>query len=79
MARLLAGMGADVRVADPHVESAPPAGTTLVEVTAEEVAAADLVVVLTDHDGFPYDLVESQAVRVLDCRRVPQLPSAERL
>jgi UDP-N-acetyl-D-glucosamine dehydrogenase len=79
VARLLAGMGADVRVADPHVESAPPAGTTLVEVTAEEVAAADLVVVLTDHDGFPYDLVESQAVRVLDCRRVPQLPSAERL
>ncbi len=79
VARLLAGMGADVRVADPHVESGAPAGTTLVDVTAEEVAAADLVVVLTDHDAFPYDLVESRAARVLDCRRVPQLPSAERL
>jgi UDP-N-acetyl-D-glucosamine dehydrogenase len=79
VAALLAGMGAEVRVADPYVESAPPAGTTLVEVTDSELAAADLVVVLTDHDDFPYDLVEAQARRVLDCRRVPQLCSAERL
>ncbi|HEU4514803.1 MAG TPA: nucleotide sugar dehydrogenase [Nocardioidaceae bacterium] len=79
VARLLAGMGADVRVADPYVESGAPTGTTLVDVTAEEVGEADLVVVLTDHDEFPYDLVESRAARVLDCRRVPALSSAERL
>jgi UDP-N-acetyl-D-glucosamine dehydrogenase len=79
VARLLAGMGADVRVADPHVESAPPAGTRLVDVTAEELRDADLVVVLTDHEAFDYDLVEQHARRVLDCRRVPALASAERL
>jgi UDP-N-acetyl-D-glucosamine dehydrogenase len=79
VAGLLAGMGAEIRVADPYVESAPPAGTTMVEVTADELAAADLVVVLTDHDDFPYDLVEARSRRVLDCRRVPQLRSAERL
>jgi UDP-N-acetyl-D-mannosaminuronic acid dehydrogenase/UDP-N-acetyl-D-glucosamine dehydrogenase len=79
VASLLAGMGADVRVADPHVESPPPAGTTVTEVTVEEVRAADLVVVLTDHEAFPYDLVERHAAKVLDCRRVPQLTSAERL
>ena len=79
VARLLAGMGADVRVADPHVESAPPVGTTAVEVTREEVESADLVVVLTDHDAFPFDLVEQHAGHILDCRRVPALGSAERL
>lgn len=79
VASLLAGMGADVRVADPHVDSAPPVGTSPVEVTRDEVKAADLVVVLTDHDDFPFDLVEQNAVRVLDCRRVSQLTSAERL
>lgn len=79
VAELLAGMGADVRVADPHVESEPPVGCSRVEVTAEEARAADLVVVLTDHDAFPFDLVEEQAASVLDCRRVPQLTSAERL
>ena len=79
VASLLAGMGADVRVCDPHVESAPPVGTTMVDVTAEELSSADLVVVLTDHDDFPFDLVEEHAVRILDCRRVSQLTSAERL
>lgn len=80
VAALLAGMGADVRVADPYVDSPPPFGTALVEVTREELEAADLVVVLTDHDDFPYDLVEQHAGKhVLDCRRVPQLVSAERL
>jgi UDP-N-acetyl-D-mannosaminuronic acid dehydrogenase/UDP-N-acetyl-D-glucosamine dehydrogenase len=79
VASLLAGMGAEVRVADPHVESAPPAGTTQVDVTAEELGAADLVVVLTDHDAFPFNLVAEHAGHVLDCRRVPELTAAERL
>jgi UDP-N-acetyl-D-glucosamine dehydrogenase len=74
VADLLVGMGADVRVADPHVES--PA---MVDVTGEEVRAADLVVVLTDHDDFSFDVVAEQAASVLDCRRVPELTSAERL
>ncbi len=79
VAGLLAGMGGDVRVSDPHVDSAPPAGTSQVELTADEVRGADLVVVLTDHDGFDFDLVAEHATHVLDCRRVPQLGSAELL
>jgi UDP-N-acetyl-D-glucosamine dehydrogenase len=68
-----------VRVADPHVESPPPAGTSTAQVTPEELSAADLVVVLTDHEAFPYDLVEQHARRVFDCRRVAGLSRAERL
>jgi hypothetical protein len=36
-------------------------------------------VVLTDHDSFDYAMVEERAAHVLDCRRVPELVSAERL
>jgi UDP-N-acetyl-D-glucosamine dehydrogenase len=79
VAELLVGLGADVRVADPHVESLAPVGTTQVDVTGDEVRASDLVVVLTDHDNFPFDLVKEHAVSVLDCRRVAVLTSAERL
>ncbi|HET6697674.1 MAG TPA: nucleotide sugar dehydrogenase [Nocardioidaceae bacterium] len=78
VAQLLVGMGAQVRACDPHVDTALPDGVEQVELTAEEVAAADLVVVLTDHDAFDFSLV-AEAGRVLDCRRVPGLESAERL
>jgi len=40
-----------------------------VECSAEEVAAADLVVLLTDHDEFDYDMVLSEAKGVFDTRR----------
>src|SRR5205823_2081959 len=38
------------------------------DVTAEEVAAADAVVVLTDHDDFDYGLVQRTASYVFDAR-----------
>ena len=79
VAALLAGMGADVRACDPHVEMALPAGVDHVDLSQAEVGAADLVVVLTDHDAFDFDLVAEHAAHVLDCRRVPELGSAERL
>ena len=78
VARLLAAMGGEVHVADPYVD-VPPPGTTQAELSAEELAAADLVVVLTDHDAFDFDLVAEHAEHVLDCRRVPALEQAERL
>jgi UDP-N-acetyl-D-glucosamine dehydrogenase len=65
-------------VTDPYVD-VPPPGTTQAELTAEELSAADLVVVLTDHDAFDFDLVAAHAEHVLDCRRVPALEAAERL
>src|SRR5688500_11180837 len=45
--KLLADMGADLRAVDPHVDPAQfPGGAMPVELTAEELAAADAVVVL---------------------------------
>ncbi|KLL11935.1 MULTISPECIES: nucleotide sugar dehydrogenase [Protofrankia] len=69
VAALLAGLGADVRAADPHVDaSCLPSGVALVEADAEEVAAADLVIVLVDHDAFSRELVARRARAVLDTR-----------
>jgi UDP-N-acetyl-D-glucosamine dehydrogenase len=66
--RLLA-LGADVRAADPHVVEAHVSEQVVrVDCSAEEVAAADLVVLVTDHDGFDYDMVLRQARAVLDTR-----------
>ena len=57
VAELLADLGADLLAADPHV--APdrfPPGATPVECTAEELAAADAVVLLVDHAAFDPDV-----------------------
>ena len=63
-------MGAAVHVADPHIVEARyvPDGATCVEVTDDEVRAADVVVVVTDHDAFPYELIASNAKLVFDTR-----------
>ena len=53
VADLLAELGADLHAADPHVDPDRfPPGTTPVECTAEELAAADAVVLLVDHAAF---------------------------
>jgi len=71
VAELLLELGADVHAADPHLVEPMPVDPRLVrvELTAQELAAADAVVVLTDHDGFDYDLVAERSAYVLDCRR----------
>ncbi|MDQ1443612.1 MAG: UDP-N-acetyl-D-glucosamine dehydrogenase [Acidimicrobiaceae bacterium] len=77
--RLLA-LGADVRAADPHVvEASVSERVRRVECTPEEVAAADLVVLLTDHDDFDYDMVASTAAAVFDTRHRMQGPTVEQL
>jgi UDP-N-acetyl-D-glucosamine dehydrogenase len=73
-------MGAQVRAADPHVVESLPVDTRLVRVepTPEELASADVVVLLTDHDSFDYDLIAEHAPLVLDCRRrLPSGPTIE--
>ncbi|HET9442270.1 MAG TPA: nucleotide sugar dehydrogenase, partial [Acidimicrobiales bacterium] len=69
VAERLLDLGADVRAADPHVRPAQFESIPRVDCTTEEVASADLVVVLTDHDDFDFDLVASHARLVLDTRR----------
>jgi UDP-N-acetyl-D-glucosamine dehydrogenase len=69
IARLLASLGAQVSAVDQHVptdslaEEAPR-----VTITADVVRASDAVVILTDHDGIDYGLLEREARWVLDCR-----------
>ncbi len=81
VAELLLDMGAEVHGVDPHIEEGGHLPTRLrrVGLDANEVASAGLVVVLTDHDAFDFDLVAANASTILDCRRVPQLSAAERL
>jgi UDP-N-acetyl-D-glucosamine dehydrogenase len=77
----LVGLGAEVRVADPHVDAVQvPAGTTLVEASPDEVAAADLVVLLVDHDSFDLPTVLDGAAYVFDTRRcIPSRDGVESL
>jgi len=71
VAELLLRTGAQVHAVDPHVRETAPldARVRRVALTEEEVAAADAVVLLTDHDDFDYDVVLRGARHVLDCRR----------
>jgi UDP-N-acetyl-D-mannosaminuronate dehydrogenase len=83
-ARRLAGqlvaLGAEVRGADPHVDpdNGPP-GVVRVEPTAEELAAADAIVLLVDHSAFDLDAVGIHGRYVLDCRRSIRGPGVEYL
>ena len=71
VAELLLALGADVHVTDPFIEEMPRQLTSAerVDLTIESVGAADIVVVLTDHDEFDYPMVAANARRVLDTRR----------
>jgi UDP-N-acetyl-D-glucosamine dehydrogenase len=66
----LVALGAEVRAADPHVlHEHTDDRVVRVTCTLEEVAAADIVVLLTDHDQFDYELVAAHARQILDTRR----------
>ncbi|WP_225847072.1 nucleotide sugar dehydrogenase [Streptomyces sp. HPF1205] len=79
ISRLLLDMGAKVRAADPHVVETAAVDPRLVrvELTRKEVAGADVVVLLTDHDAFDYDLIVRHAGFVLDCRHRLSGPTVE--
>lgn len=79
VAALLLDMGAEVRAADPHVieDAHVDSRVTRVELTPEQVAAADAVVLLADHDAFDVDLVVQHATYVLDTRRRLTGPTVE--
>lgn len=68
VAQLLHQLGATVEAVDGHVEAhhVPP-HVTMVDLTPATVAAADLVVLLTDHDGVPYHLLTESSL-VFDTR-----------
>jgi UDP-N-acetyl-D-glucosamine dehydrogenase len=81
VANLLLDMGAEVRAADPHVVEDAHIDRRVVRValTADQVAAADAVVLLADHDAFDLELVVQHARYVLDTRHRLTGPTVESL
>ena len=68
---LLSEFGAVVRAVDDHVEDhRVPAFISRVELTRDEVARADAIVLLTEHDRTDYSLLEDAACLVLDTRNI---------
>ena len=70
VAELLAEFGANLSAVEPFVEPHRlPGYISLVELTKDEVAGADAVVILTDHDNLDYSIIEQSDTVVLDTRR----------
>ncbi|WP_411139255.1 nucleotide sugar dehydrogenase [Streptomyces sp. C10] len=73
--RELVRLGADVRVADPHVPldaeipGIPTHQVKRVDCEPSTLAASDVTVLLTDHDRFDYADIATHSAYVLDCRR----------
>ena len=74
---LLEALGAEVSYHDPHVLRIPQtrrhaakAGLASLPLTAATIAAADAVVLITDHKAVDYDLVARHASLIVDTRGV---------
>ena len=71
----LATLGAEVRACDPHLADGQfPSVATQVQLSRTELAAADLVVVATDHACFDWEAILTQSRQILDTRH--RLPSS---
>jgi UDP-N-acetyl-D-glucosamine dehydrogenase len=69
VAQRLLSLGADVRAADPYVDDAQvDARIARVEASPQEMADADAVVILTDHDAFELGRLAPHARFILDTR-----------
>ncbi len=81
IAELLLRLGAQVRAADPLVTEPTVIGPEVarVDATPAELAAADIVVLLTEHDAFPFAEIGRHARYVLDCRNILSGPNVETL
>ncbi len=81
VAQLLASLGAQVRAADPHVVEATAVDDLIARVDPdpEELSAADVVVLLTDHDAFDFENLASHARYLFDCRHRLTGPNVETL
>jgi UDP-N-acetyl-D-mannosaminuronic acid dehydrogenase/UDP-N-acetyl-D-glucosamine dehydrogenase len=80
VAHRLADLGATLRAVDPLIpaDHVPP-GVRIVECTEDEIASADLVIVLTDHDVVDWTLLERHAGKVLDTRNRVRSAAVDRL
>jgi UDP-N-acetyl-D-glucosamine dehydrogenase len=61
--------GAEVRACDPHIFAGEPDDRiTMVDLTRGELERTDVVIILTDHDDFDYDLVAEESRFIFDTR-----------
>lgn len=67
--QILRDYGATILGVDEHVEAhAWPDGVEAVSLTDEMLASVDAAVLLTDHDGFDYGILENSQTPILDTR-----------
>lgn len=72
---ILRNKGAVLSYSDPHVPVFPPMrkhefDLQSVELTPEALKSVDCVLLVTDHDDFPYDLIAAHAPLIVDTRGV---------
>ena len=80
VAHRLATLGGNVLAVDPLIDAGQvPAQVTLVECTDALLSAADLVVVLTDHDAIDWSMVRRHGDHVLDTRNRLGVAAVDRL
>jgi UDP-N-acetyl-D-mannosaminuronic acid dehydrogenase/UDP-N-acetyl-D-glucosamine dehydrogenase len=77
----LVALGADVRAIDPYLSDAQfPSTVIRAQFNAEEIGEADVVVVVTDHDAFDWEMVLHSARQIFDTRhRLPSSSNVEYL
>lgn len=80
VAKQLDVLGAKLRAIDPLIDpSEAPLCVEMVPCDPQQIASADLVIILTDHDTLNWDLLERNADRVLDTRNRLRAAAVERL
>jgi UDP-N-acetyl-D-mannosaminuronic acid dehydrogenase/UDP-N-acetyl-D-glucosamine dehydrogenase len=80
VAKKLADLGADLRGVDPLVSADEiPGYIRMVPCESSQIAGADLIIVLADHDAIDWELFEPHADRILDTRNRLRSPSTARL
>jgi UDP-N-acetyl-D-glucosamine dehydrogenase len=80
VAELLLGLGAEVSAVDPYVDpERVDSRIRMVGLDVEQLATADAVVVLTDHEVFDWETVRGHAAFILDTRCRMTGPNVEHL
>lgn len=70
---LLQGKGALVDYADPHIPCFPKKrdyhfDLKSIELSPENIASCDCLVLASDHDSFDYELIQNRARLIIDTR-----------
>jgi UDP-N-acetyl-D-glucosamine dehydrogenase len=79
---LLTKKGANVNYSDPFISNFPKMRkydfcSSSIEITPENIASYDLVLLATDHDNFDYELIHKYSKIIVDTRGVFLKPSAK--